>query len=363
MKNIKRVLSFFLTLALLLTMLPGAAAVELSNFKQVNSYQAGQFSDVSSGVWFESGVKSAYELDLMTGVSDRAFAPDGKITLAQAVVMAARLHCIYNGLAQDFQQDGGAWYSSYVDFAKSVGILTQDYADYNQPATRAEFASLLARALPASALESINKIPEGGIPDVNDTHPGAKEIYLLYRAGVLSGSTYSMTFRPEDSIQRAEAASIVTRMALPDQRVKKTDEMVSVVTDPSDNIDIVMLAFWGTGITDGQPPDVVDRMAAHLGVVDRIYKEYKGNERIEIVSFPCGDSTEALRKFVDQYGDQYQYSIPTLEGGPKILESWGIDALPCIIFMDGNGQAIAPILKGVATYEDLKIIVEALLRR
>lgn len=66
---------------------------------------------------------------------------------------------------------------------------------------------------------------------------------------------------------------------------------------------------------------------------------------------------------MDQYGDQYQYSIPTLEGGPKILESWGIDALPCIIFMDGNGQAIAPVLKGVATYEDLKIIVEALLRR
>lgn len=361
MKNIKRVLSFFLTLALLLTMLPGAAAGELSNFKQVNSYQAGQFSDVSSGVWFESGVKSAYELDLMTGVSDRAFAPDGKITLAQAVVMAARLHCIYNGITQDFQQSGGAWYSSYVDFAKSVGILTQDYADYNQPATRAEFSSILAHALPSSALEAINEV--SSIPDVSSSHSDAKEIYLLYRAGVLSGSADSLAFRPDDSIQRAEAASIVTRMALPDQRVKKTDEMVSVVTDPSDNIDIVMLAFWGTGITDGQPPDVVDRMAAHLGVVDRIYKEYKGNERIEIVSFPCGDSTEALRKFVDQYGDQYQYSIPTLEGGPKILASWGIDALPCIIFMDGNGQAIAPVLKGVATYEDLKIIVEALLRR
>ena len=48
MKNIKRVLSFFLTLALLLTMLPGAAAGELSNFKQVNCPMSAQASGLKA---------------------------------------------------------------------------------------------------------------------------------------------------------------------------------------------------------------------------------------------------------------------------------------------------------------------------
>ena len=55
----------------------------------------------------------------------------------------------------------------------------------NAPLTRQEFASILAKALPSSALPSVNDVPDGSIPDVYKSDKG---IYQLYRAGVLSGN-------------------------------------------------------------------------------------------------------------------------------------------------------------------------------
>ncbi len=42
----------------------------------------------------------------------------------------------------------------------------------------------------------------------------APAIYRLYRAGILIGSDPSGTFRPQSTISRAEAATIVTRVAV-----------------------------------------------------------------------------------------------------------------------------------------------------
>ncbi len=50
------------------------------------------------------------------------------------------------------------------------------------------FASVLAAALPSEALTAINTIADGAIPDVSYSAYYADAVYLLYRAGVLTGS-------------------------------------------------------------------------------------------------------------------------------------------------------------------------------
>ena len=50
----------------------------------------------------------------------------------------------------------------------------------------------------------------------------ADAVYLLYRAGVLTGSDSAGTFRPDSTIKRSEAAAIVTRMADPSLRQRIT---------------------------------------------------------------------------------------------------------------------------------------------
>lgn len=187
------------------------SAASLENFTPTNTYIQGQFTDVPETHWCSANVEKSYELGLMKGRSDTGFDPDGNVSLAQAITIAARLNSIYTTGTEAFTQ-GSVWYQSYVDYAKQNGIPA-DFTDYNATATRAEFAAILAAALPTEALEAINMVTDGIIPDVDMKDVDAQAIYMLYRAGILTGNDSVGTFTPNSSITRAAAAAIITRMA------------------------------------------------------------------------------------------------------------------------------------------------------
>ena len=211
----KKCLSLFLALVMILTLAPVALAADpgLDNFQKANDYPAGLFTDVKDDAWYHDSVKSAYEFGLVRGVSENAFNPDGNMTLAEALALADRLHSIYNTGAADFQQ-GEPWYQVYVDYAAAKGIISSEgYPDYNAKATRAQFAQIFAKALPESALPRINDINEGMIPDVKGSDEYGPDVYMLYNAGILTGSDSAGTFNPSSNIKRSEVSAIVTRMA------------------------------------------------------------------------------------------------------------------------------------------------------
>ena len=188
-----------------------AASVGMFNFQRVNTYTDGQFTDVAPEDWYNAGIRTAYELGLMGGESDSWFNAAGQITVAQAIITAARLHSIYHTGSRGFLS-GDPWYAPYISYAKEHGIITGD-PDIYAPATRAQFADILSHALPADALEPVNDIGVDAIPDVKSGGEYADSIYMLYRAGVLTGSNARHAFYPKSSISRAEAAVIVARMA------------------------------------------------------------------------------------------------------------------------------------------------------
>ena len=201
-------------------MVPSAFA-GYENFQAQAVYTSGQFVDVPADAWYEENVRAAYEYGLIDGQSDTRFAPDSTLTVAEAVKLAASLHSIYHTGRADFAASA-PWYQSYVDYALDNLILQAPRTDYNKPASRAVFASVLAAALPADALGAINTVSEGAIPDVSMSASYADAVYTLYRAGVLTGSDDAGSFRPNTTIRRSEAAAIVTRMADPDLREQFT---------------------------------------------------------------------------------------------------------------------------------------------
>ena len=191
-------------LALLLTLV---LALGLS----VTAFGAGlPFKDISADAWYYQDVVKSYERGFINGRDETHFAPDGKLTYAEAVKLAACMHQEYTSGSVDL---GGSnpWYQDYVDYCYAEGILTKDYP-WNDPATRAGYVEIFANALPEEALSARNDIADGTIPDVDMQHPQAAEIYLLYRAGVLAGSDKSGTFHPDSNIRRCEVAAILTRM-------------------------------------------------------------------------------------------------------------------------------------------------------
>lgn len=220
----KRVLASVCTVFLLLfALIPTAWAAEpAERFEPVATYQTGQFTDVAEGSWYFAHVKSTYELGLFKGVTETTFAPDRAASLAECIVLAARLHSIYHTGQADFPQSG-IWYQAYVEYAVANNIISAaDFPVYEQNATRREAAYIFARALPDDALSPINNIDADAIPDVAETDPFGAEIYILYRAGILTGIDDSRTFLPEGELQRSSLAAIMARMTDPSLRVQLT---------------------------------------------------------------------------------------------------------------------------------------------
>ena len=230
----KKFTSLLLAVLTVLSLSVPAMAAEKSGFQKVNTYTEGQFSDVPADAWCAANVKTAYEYGIMGGKTTTYFDVNGSLTVAQTIVMAARLHSGYNGKNTEFAA-GDPWYQSYLDYAKKNGIVWQ-YDQYDVPITRAEFARVLSSTLPDSALKKISDIEEGAIPDVPSDASYYDAVYRLYRAGVLTGNDKKGTFTPDSNISRGAAAAIIGRMAAPDLRKSITLEKNPFEPVPMDQL-------------------------------------------------------------------------------------------------------------------------------
>ena len=219
----KRIFSLLAALCLLFSLCSSAIAAEkgnFSNFKAVNTYAYDSFADVSG--WYAPYVSTVYTLGLMQGTTseagERMFNPNDSLSLAETITLACRIHSTYFNEPQEFTQ-GSPWYQTYIDYAVEHGILSSadEYTNYTQEATRAQFASILARTLPDEAYEEINTVELGAIPDVDMNQSYALSVYKLYRAGVLTGGEGG-SFSPDASISRSEVAAVVGRIVQPSSR-------------------------------------------------------------------------------------------------------------------------------------------------
>ncbi len=196
-------------------------SAEAASFNPTQNYTEGQFGDVNSDSWYASSVKSAYELSFMNGTSSDVFSPDGNVTLAQALTVASRINAIYNQKQSPENSKDGNWYDSYVKYAVDAGIITENrFSDYSEPATRAQVAEIFANSLPESYYTVQNEVDR--VPDVPSTNAYADQLLMLYKAGVVMGNDEYGTFFPDSNIKRSEMAAIINRVAIPENRLKKT---------------------------------------------------------------------------------------------------------------------------------------------
>ena len=170
------------------------------------------FYDVDSNDWFYEPVKSAWQNDLIDGVTARYFKPERSLTVAQAVKLAAALHQKQSVGFVTLQNGGAHWYDNYVNYAVVNGLIEAAYQSksaemMNAPVSRAEFVHILSKLLNAGTINTVNSIP-----DVKSGDAYADEIFAFYRAGILTGSDRLGTFHPESSLKRSEAAAILVRL-------------------------------------------------------------------------------------------------------------------------------------------------------
>ena len=165
----------------------------------------------------------AYNLNLMQGVGEDRFAPHQTLTVAEALKLAAFMESQATGDTFHLQPAAGApWYKSSVTYCEASGIIAAgEFTDFERPVTRAETAYIFSRTSLARTLPEVNSLTrvKAAVPDVKTGDYAAEAIFGLYAKGILTGGDGDLTFRPNDSLTRAGAAAIVTRMARAEQRI------------------------------------------------------------------------------------------------------------------------------------------------
>ena len=181
------------------------------------------FDDVSPRDWFSLWVDLAYNLGLMQGVGENRFGPDQTLTVAEALKLAAFMESQATGDTFHLQPvTGTPWYKSSVTYCEASGVINAgEFTNLERPVTRAEMAYIFSRTTLGRSIPEINSLSrvKAAVPDVRTGDYAANAIFGLYAKGILTGSDGDLTFRPNDSLTRAEAAAIVSRMARAEQRI------------------------------------------------------------------------------------------------------------------------------------------------
>lgn len=197
---------------------PEAMASSFPVFKVVDEQpesftpRANNFTDMN---WSKPYVDKVYGYGWMEGIGENQFGPEGNLTIAQAITLAARIHA--NTTNSPINYSEGEWYQSYVDYCERNYLLgyydTDNLAAHlNEKATRMDMVRILASVANVPGLgwyeeETVN------VPDVDkDNSDYGYLVYDWYRAGIVSGDAGTHNFRPNDSITRGEVAVILCNL-------------------------------------------------------------------------------------------------------------------------------------------------------
>ncbi|QUL56809.1 Ig-like domain-containing protein [Paenibacillus tritici] len=144
----------------------------------------------------------------MTGYADGTFRPGNSITRAEAASIIARTFsqsAVTSGVSYA-DLATGHWAANAIDQVTRSGIM-KGYGDGsfkpNQTITRAEMATLLSRLIPGA---------QGNAASFSDVagHWAQAAINRMSQAGIITGYEDG-TFRPNQTLTRAEAVTIVNR--------------------------------------------------------------------------------------------------------------------------------------------------------
>ncbi len=320
------------------TQAPEDTAKQTGVFLKPRSY-SGNFTDVPTSEWYAAEVAAAFELGLVNGKSDTMFDPAGGMTVAEAITMAANTRNAYGSADYDFSAaDGEEWFAPYVKYATDNGIIKADtFADYNKAITRGEMALIFAGVLPNEEYAAINSVT--AIPDVARTSPYFASILKLYNAGIVMGNDGYGTFHPDNGIIRAEAAAIINRVALKENRLSK-----NLINTAAPGGDAIVMSSEAKFLMDDEKFS-----HTHMGGVAGnwdIFKTYETSSKETRPSSTLTDTSETHEAYFTRKFFEVKDGVLDFEFGAKISSFNGA----FLRFIDANQKPVVEVLLDMGKY-------------
>ena len=172
------------------------------------------FYDVAQGAWYYDAVQYVTQRGLMTGVSDRQFAPNAILSRAQAVQI---LYALAGGptvsASNDFVDvNRGDWYADAVAWATANGVVSgmgKGMFGPNAPLTREQLARILyhyaqvAEYVPHQGSMAVQKFSDSA----SISGWALEAVQWAVNAGLISGTGGGM-LDPDGTATRAQVAQI-----------------------------------------------------------------------------------------------------------------------------------------------------------
>ncbi|MBI2636465.1 S-layer homology domain-containing protein, partial [Candidatus Peregrinibacteria bacterium] len=205
------------------------------------------FKDVKADAWFGTYVSSVAKWGIVSGYKDKDGKPTGKYGPGDPVTVAEILKMAMKAAKTDEKEcpatvkhpkAGAHWAKVYVACGEAWGVrLLQGNPDLNRGASRAEVLTIL--------FDSFKDTVPQESSDFTDAHGHAYEADIAYAAklGIVSGDkdgdgNPKGTFRPNDKVNRAEAAKMIYLKVAAAVAKKKAEEGGAEESAEGDEFDV-----------------------------------------------------------------------------------------------------------------------------
>ena len=200
MRNLKRLGTLFLPLALILGLCSTACAAEEDTV----------FSDVAANAWYVGAVEYVRDNGLMSGTSDTTFSPNGTMTRAMLAVVLYRMAGSPAVSGSDCFTDtaDGTWYANAVLWASGEGVMSGyggGLFGTNDPVNREQIAAILWRYAGSPAAFGV------AVPYADEASISAYAVSAAAWArenGLINGIDGNR-FAPKSNATRAQVATVL----------------------------------------------------------------------------------------------------------------------------------------------------------
>lgn len=170
------------------------------------------FSDVPRDFWGYDSIMKLYKKGIVNGVEDNVFAPNEPVTRAQFIKMLSiAMKIDESDNKTSFSDAAGHWCEKYIAAAVDAGIvngISETCFGAESNIMRQDMAVMIMRATKSEEYMSAH-----GFSDDDEIADYAKTaVNTLKARGILQGDDSNM-FHPQSSLTRAEAASVIARIA------------------------------------------------------------------------------------------------------------------------------------------------------
>lgn len=177
---------------------------------------AAEYTDVKPSNWAYAAVNAMSDKAIIKGYPDGSFKPDSTVTYGEFIKMA-----LIAATGEDAgNAASGNWALNYYNKALELKYFTAydiDKSQLDQEITRAHMALIVSAILGDVKIDNYDEIQKG-IKDISYQTKYEYDITKSYAAGILTGYTDS-TFKPEKTLSRAEAATVIYRLVDESKRV------------------------------------------------------------------------------------------------------------------------------------------------